>query len=288
MTGSPMPAIRRACCLVGSTGSTASLARPRRRAPITAITASFSIDAGDEETMKRSHPIMIVTPAAVLSAARVLAVVVLTAALAGCDAATREAVNDVPNDYRQRHPIVIQEKEQTVELFIGTNRGELLPAERASVVAFVTAWRREASGGVVIEVPAGTPNERAAHDAVREIRAILTASGIPSQAMAVRPYRPRDPRVFATVRLTYPRVAANAGPCGLWPQDLGPSVYREHVENRPFWNFGCATQRNLAAMVDNPADLVQPRGETPAYEARRTTVLEKYRKGESSATTYVN
>ena len=36
-----------------------------------------------------------------------------------------------------------------------------------------------------------------------------------------------------------------------------------HFENRPYWNFGCANQRNLAAMVDNPADLVQPRGETP-------------------------
>ena len=40
-----------------------------------------------------------------------------------------------------------------------------------------------------------------------------------------------------------------------------------YIENRPYWNFGCATQRNLAAMVDNPADLVQPRGEAPAYSA---------------------
>jgi pilus assembly protein CpaD len=32
-------------------------------------------------------------------------------------------------------------------------------------------------------------------------------------------------------------------------------------------------------MVDNPADLVQPRGETAAYAPRRTTVLEKYRAG---------
>ena len=32
-------------------------------------------------------------------------------------------------------------------------------------------------------------------------------------------------------------------------------------------------------MVDNPADLVQPRGETPADTTRRTTVMEKYRAG---------
>ncbi len=79
---------------------------------------------------------------------------------------------------------------------------------------------------------------------------------------------------------------AQAGPCGLWPEDIGPSFTRDHFENQPIWNHGCSTQRNLAAMVDDPADLAQPRGETPAYTARRTTVLEKYRAGQATATTY--
>ena len=41
-------------------------------------------------------------------------------------------------------------------------------------------------------------------------------------------------------------------------------------------------------MVDNPADLAQPRADQPAYEARRTFMLDKYRKGESTATSYPN
>ena len=60
-----------------------------------------------------------------------------------------------------------------------------------------------------------------------------------------------------------------------------PARTPAYIENRPYWNLGCAYQRNLAAMVDNPADLVQPRGETPAYTARRSVVLDKYRKGEN-------
>jgi len=40
---------------------------------------------------------------------------------------------------------------------------------------------------------------------------------------------------------------------------------QELFENKSYYNFGCAYQRNMAAMVDNPADLVQPRPETPAY-----------------------
>jgi pilus assembly protein CpaD len=42
----------------------------------------------------------------------------------------------------------------------------------------------------------------------------------------------------------------------------------------------------MAAMVDNPSDLVQPRPETAAYTARRTQSFEKYRKGTSTTTNY--
>ena len=40
------------------------------------------------------------------------------------------------------------------------------------------------------------------------------------------------------------------------------------------------------AMIDNPSDLVQPRSETPAYTMRRTEAFEKYRKGETTTTSY--
>src|SRR5438270_766989 len=84
-----------------------------------------------------------------------------------------------------------------------------------------------------------------------------------------------------TMPPNYPRMVASAGPCGLWPHDIGPTSDREHNENLEYWNFGCASQRNLAASVEDPADLVQPRGEQASYTPRRTTVVEKYRKGDS-------
>ena len=59
-------------------------------------------------------------------------------------------------------------------------------------------------------------------------------------------------------------MTAETGPCGLWPDDIGPTYDLLHCDEPPYWNHGCATQRNLAAQVDNPADLVQPRAETPA------------------------
>jgi pilus assembly protein CpaD len=60
----------------------------------------------------------------------------------------------------------------------------------------------------------------------------------------------------------------------------------DYFENKPHYNFGCATQRNLAAMIDNPADLEQPRSESHAYTARRTVAFDRYRKGEATTTSY--
>jgi pilus assembly protein CpaD len=80
---------------------------------------------------------------------------------------------------------------------------------------------------------------------------------------------------------------AEAGPCGLWPEDLGPSIHNpSYFDNKDYYNFGCAYQRNMAAMVANPSDLVQPRPETPAYAERRREGFEKYRQGQTTTTTY--
>ncbi len=198
-----------------------------------------------------------------------------------------EVTGSIPDDYRLRHPIAVQEADQSINIFVGNGRGGLSAQQRAEIVALGRTWMKEGTGAIVIETPTRTPNARAANDSLREIRSLLSASGIPPRGIVVRHYTPADAQVFAAIRVSYPRITASAGPCGVWPDDLGPSIKnKSYLENTDYWNFGCANQRNLAAMVDNPSDLVQPRPETPAYNARRTTVLGKYGKGESTATSY--
>ena len=203
----------------------------------------------------------------------------------GCNTTQQVAgVPEVPTDYRMRHPISIREADRTLQIFVGSNRSELTPSQRAELLAFAQTWRRESTGGVVVDLPVGGSNQRAAADVLREIQSIIVASGVPPQGVIVRNYRAGE-RTLGTIRVTYPRIAAQAGPCGIWPEDIGPTFNRDYFENQPMYNLGCSSQRNLAAMVDNPADLVQPRSETPAYTMRRTTVVEKYRQGVSPATT---
>ncbi len=222
--------------------------------------------------------------AGMLRAARALVVAGLAMAVAGCSTA-RDTTASVPSDYRQRHPIAVKEGKRSLELFVGSGRGGLTPTQRAEVLAFAQAWKRDGTGALIIHRPVGTSNERAALDAMRHAISILVSAGIPNYGISVQPYQP-SPNKLGTLKIGYPQMVAEAGPCGLWPEDLGPSYDPAHYENRPYWNLGCATQRNLASMVENPHDLVQPRAETPTYTAKRAFGAEKWRKGESPATTY--
>jgi pilus assembly protein CpaD len=193
----------------------------------------------------------------------------------------------IPDDYRQRHPIVVEETNRSVVVFVGHARGGLSAPQRADVMGLAETWLREGTGAIVVDLPVDTPNAAAAADATREIQSLVAAAGVPPRGIIIHRYRPDNPRQLATIRLNYPKISAVAGPCGLWPEDIGSSIKdRGYIDNKPYYNFGCAYQRNMAAMIDNPSDLVQPRPETPAYTVRRTEAFEKYRKGTPTNSQY--
>jgi pilus assembly protein CpaD len=209
----------------------------------------------------------------------------LALAVSACNKHDTVLMYSEPTDYRNRHPIVIAERPTSIDLLIGTGRGGLTASQRAQVAAFGSSWRREGNGYLQVRVPAGTRNETAAKATVREITSVLNSVGVPPKAIAVRPYRPEKVFDVAPIKLAFPVMRAEVKNCGMWPDDLGPTADPKYWQNEPYSNFGCATQRNLAAMVADPADLLQPRAETPASAARRQTVMDKYRQGTDTATT---
>ena len=136
------------------------------------------------------------------------------AALGACTTTQDETTASIPNDYRLRHPIVIQEADRTVEVLVGSRRGGLTASQRADVTAFAQSWLHEGTGGIAIDLPTATPNAYAANQTLREIQSIFAAVGVPPQGVKIREYRPEDPRQLATIKLNYPKITADAGPCG--------------------------------------------------------------------------
>ncbi|WP_443749161.1 CpaD family pilus assembly protein [Asticcacaulis solisilvae] len=54
-------------------------------------------------------------------------------------------------------------------------------------------------------------------------------------------------------------------------------------DNKPYKNFGCAINSNLAAQIADPRDIDSPAPTAPADAARKSVVLDKYRKGEKTS-----
>ena len=77
--------------------------------------------------------------------------------------------------------------------------------------------------------------------------------------------------------VTVPVWGADLPDCGSWLWEPNPDF-----SNRDTANFGCATQRNIGLMVQNPADLVRPRGTSDRDGSRAVDVLDKYRRGAST------
>jgi len=66
---------------------------------------------------------------------------------------------------------------------------------------------------------------------------------------------------------------------------VGSSV--EGWQNKPYWNFGCATQTMVAAQTADPRDLVEPRGEEPSDTIIRARAIDSVRKGTDPNTNWI-
>ena len=141
------------------------------------------------------------------------ALVSLAVALGACTHTSQEVTASVPDDYRLRHPIAIQEANQSIVVFVGHARGGLSGPQRVDVMGLAQTWLHEATGAIVVDVPVDTPNARAAADSMREIQALLVSAGVPPRGVVVHHYRPEDPRQLPAIRLSYPKISAVAGPC---------------------------------------------------------------------------
>jgi len=210
-----------------------------------------------------------------------LTVSLLALSLAGCKTLDDEPGAHVAGwtivDATQRHPIMVSQQPSTLSVRVPRGSQGLTPAQKGQVAGFLERYRASDAGNskLVIAVPSGTPNETAAVRAVGEIRQLITAYGFSEANVAIEPYHDRD--AGAPVRLSYLRYVAEGPECGRWTSNVA-----EDSRNLPYPNFGCAQQRNLAAQVANPADLLGPRAVEPADAERRSVVFDRYRQGRST------
>ena len=193
----------------------------------------------------------------------------------------------IPNDTRARHPVVLAQTPETLDLFIAGSAA-LDDRQRADVAAFAKRYKEAGAGEVQILLPRGWSQGGKVAAAVGAIRHTLAASGLRAP-VSVGSYEIADPALAAPVRLAFSSLQARvATRCGEWPDDLGASASKGGWDNRPYYNLGCASQQNLAAQVADPRDLVRPRTLDPADVQMRTRAIGFVRRGEDPTTYWRN
>ena len=206
------------------------------------------------------------------------AVLLAGAMLAGCQSISATDVTLTDQDYRKRHPILIAEQPEVMDIPVAMKATELTPDINRSIARFVNAYRASGTGFMNIQVPAGSANEVAALTAARAAKQVVRRSGVASGHIRVTPYQVDNKAWVAPVRLSFLKLKAIVPDCGVWPEDLG-----KPDTDKQFFNFGCAHQQNLAAMVQDPSDFIMPREMTPADGDQRSRVIEDYRNGRDTS-----
>ena len=151
--------------------------------------------------------------------------------------------------------------------------GGLSPAQEAAVADLAARWREYGEGPIVVHGASAGPASQTAQSAAQA----LEAFGVPAPFIQIASFEAAADAPAAPVRVGFTRLQATAPACaGLW----GDMVRTQ--ANEPYKAFGCAVTANVAAQIADPRDLLGAKATGPADAVRRSVVLDKYRKGEST------
>lgn len=211
---------------------------------------------------------------------RIAAVLTLCTALAACGLHHRKgryAGEVLAADPASHHPILVEQDEDALSLHVARGRSGLTQRQETDLRYFLRRYRASHENQLFVRAPSGGPNEVAVMDALDDVRRAFEQAGVLRREVDFDAYA-SDGGANAAIRIGFTRHRAVAPECGDWSENLG-----RDAENAPYPNLGCASQRNLAAMVADPGDLVRPRTMTARSSERRDVVWDKYVKGEVTA-----
>ncbi|MCF6292326.1 MAG: CpaD family pilus assembly protein [Robiginitomaculum sp.] len=201
-------------------------------------------------------------------------VLLLASSVVGACAVNEPAmVWKLPGD---RHKVSVTETSERLHLVLDRNDSGLSLTQKAAIKGFVHNWRNKGHGPIGLSIPDSSKNANIAVTAAAQTREILYAEGLAWQQIAGGNYR-ADGQNKPPVILSFRKYVATAQNCNASQQNLAMNF-----SNKPSANFGCAVTVNMAAMIADPYDLVDPKAMDTTIADRRIVTYEKYVLGETT------
>ena len=176
------------------------------------------------------------------------AMLLIAASAGGCMQGPRMEAPFTLSNPNERHPIAVQQGEALLDLAVSRNAGGLSSAQRGQLYHYLEGYRERGAGALVIKAPSGGSNEKAAMRAYDDVRRAMRRVGISPREVMLQPYSAKWDQ-GAPLRLSYLEDVLKGPDCPDWSENLA-----RDPQNLPWPNMGCAMQRNLAAMVEDPQD----------------------------------
>ncbi len=220
-----------------------------------------------------------------LLAGKILATL-MVAPLGACSVSRVVPPPATPYDYHDRHPVVLADAPQVLDVFPSSLHGHIDPETMGRIREFVARYKEFGHGQVTMLTPVGSHAAAASAGEANAVRRALASAGLGGNIM-MGTYPVTDPKLAAPIRLSFQSIKAKvADRCGQWPRDLASGSTVDGWQNETYWNFGCASQSTLSAQVADPRDLANPRGETASDIETRMRGINKMRRGEDPSTVW--
>lgn len=175
-----------------------------------------------------------------------------------------------------KNKIQVAESIERLELYTRPNGLELSARDEVAVTQFLESYSRHGEGPVYINIPSASANGIGAQQAQRLIRNRLNFIGKRGAAVQSGQYQSAY-GAPAPVVVSYRTLKTV-------PQDCRQQNDLIHTyNNQPYSSYGCFQSANLAAMIQDPRQLIQPYETTVPDSQRRQTVYDKYIAGENTA-----
>jgi len=173
-----------------------------------------------------------------------------------------------------KNPIQVAESVERLELYARPDGMSLSARDQDAVATFLSAYARYGDGPLYINMPSqGNAGTFQTQGMVKTMMAQIGLAGVPIQEGQYQTahYGP------SPVVVSYRRLKT-------LPQDCTIRDSLAYTRtNQPYRQFGCSASANLAAMIDDPRQLLAPYALGEPDMRRRMTVYDKYIKGENPA-----
>ncbi|NQV21728.1 MAG: CpaD family pilus assembly protein [Rhodospirillales bacterium] len=171
-----------------------------------------------------------------------------------------------------QYELVVTESVRTLAVQFGEDESTLAPHVLAPMQVFADDFVDQGGGTLFIEVAPGQSGDMLPGK-LSYLGAELRKRGIKANELVVRP---AEGSRSAEITLAYTKYQASVPGCPDWSQ-TNAGFHRNVAHS----NFGCSVRGNLAKMLANPRDLVEPREFSNADAHSASRAIGVYRSGEA-------